>query len=176
MKPWLPKSSEIVLKHFGRAVKKVEFQMPDGSNSDFYIREEPVAVAVLALTKDQKFILVRQFRPGPMRILDELPGGYVGAAEDPIEAASRELLEESGYSGKIEFVTSCYDDAYSSMRRHCFVATNCEKVTEPSRENTKEEVPEIILATKDELLQNMRSGLMTDVEVAFLGLDFLKKL
>jgi 8-oxo-dGTP pyrophosphatase MutT (NUDIX family) len=42
-------------------------------------------------------VLIRQYRPGLDRILCEIPAGCVDAEESPLQAARRELLEETGY-------------------------------------------------------------------------------
>jgi len=148
--------------------------MPNGKESDFYIKREGSAVCTLALTRKKKVILVKQFRPGPQRILLELPGGYIDKDEKPKIAAARELMEETGYKGKIQFVTTCYDDAYSSMNRYCFVATDCKKANKAKLEEN--EFAEFVLLDLNEFRNLLRSGEMTDVEVGYLGLDYLELL
>jgi len=58
------------------------------------------AVNVVALTSDQKIILVEQFRFGIEATTLELPGGFVDLGEDKLIAAKRELQEETGYTGQ----------------------------------------------------------------------------
>ena len=53
---------------------------------------------VLALTKNNEAVLVRQYRHGVREMLLELPGGVVDDDENPLEGAGRELMEETGYS------------------------------------------------------------------------------
>lgn len=57
------------------------------------------AANVLALTKEGKIVMVKQFRFGIEEDTIEVPGGLVEKGEDPMVAAQRELLEETGYSG-----------------------------------------------------------------------------
>lgn len=121
--------------------------------------------------KIEKVILVKQFRPGPNEILLELPGGYVDEDEEPEVTMQRELLEETGYSGKVEFATTCYDDAYSTMERYCFVATECEKQAQQDLEET--EFAEVVQVSLNKFRDLLRSGKMTDIEVGYLGLDYL---
>ncbi len=168
---WEEVSREEAFSKYGKKIEKVDFKLPDGEASDFYIKKEGPAVGILALTKDQQVILVKQFRPGPKEILDELPGGYVDENETPKEATERELLEETGYKGKPEFVTIAYDCAYSTMNRHCVVVKDCEKVAEQKLDKT--EFAEVVLMSLEEFRELLKSGKNTDVEVGYIGLDYL---
>lgn len=171
---WKEISRETAFEKYGRGVERVIFKLPDGKEVDFYIKKEGPAVCVLPITKNKEIVLVKQFRPGPKKTFFELPGGFLNKNEDPIECASRELLEETGYRGKIELITDCYDDAYSSMHRYCLVAKDCEKVSKQKLESA--EFAEIKLMNLEEFRKLLRSGQMTDIEVGYLALDYLKLL
>lgn len=168
---WKELSRELVFQKYSRKIEKVIFMLPDGKKSDFYIKKEGPAAGVLAITKDKKVVLVKQFRPGPNETLSELPGGYVDPNEEPEVTMQRELMEETGYKGNVQLVTTCLDDAYSTMDRYCFVATDCEKVREP--QTGEHEFIELELVSLEDFRKLLRSGKMTDVEVGYLGLDFL---
>jgi ADP-ribose pyrophosphatase len=56
-------------------------------------------VNVIALTADDRVVLIRQYRPGVERVCLEIPGGMIDPGEDPCAAAARELAEETGYTG-----------------------------------------------------------------------------
>jgi len=174
IKKWKEIKRELAYKKYSRKIEQVVFELPDGTKSDFYIKKEGPASSILALTTDKKIILVKQFRPGPQEILNELPGGYVDPTEDSLAAAAREFTEETGYKGKLEFVGTCLDDAYSTMERYCYVATGCKKIGEP--QNTQTEQTEVVLMGLEDFREYLRQGRMTDVEVGYLGLDYLKLL
>ena len=87
-----------------RTLLKRTFELPDGKTADFDIIKSGAVVCTLALTPDKKVILVRQFRPGPEKIVTEIPGGFIDKGESPKAAAKRELLEESGYTGEFKFI------------------------------------------------------------------------
>lgn len=171
---WEPLSRELAFQKYGRKIEKVIFKLPDGTKNDFYLKQEGPAASVLPLTRSREVVLVKQFRPGPNEILPELPGGYVDENEEPEITMQRELLEETGYSGEVELVTTCYDDAYSTMERYCFVATDCKKLANQQLEET--EFAEVVLKSLNEFRELLRSGQMTDVEVGYLGLDYLELL
>ncbi len=70
-----------------------------GREHPFYRIELADAVHVIAVTADDKVVLVRQFRAGSAADSVETPGGLVEPGEDPLTAGARELLEETGYAG-----------------------------------------------------------------------------
>jgi len=171
---WEEISREIVFQKYNRKIEKVIFRLPDNKESDFYIKKEGPTVGILALTKNREVILVKQFRPGPNEILDELPGGYIDNEETPEQAGERELLEETGYKGNAHVVTAAFDCAYSTMKRFCIVVTDCEKVAEQKLDRT--EYAEVSLYSLEDFKNLLRSGMNTDIEIGFLGLDYLKLL
>jgi ADP-ribose pyrophosphatase len=69
----------------------------------YYSLRLPDYSAIIAITSDQRILAVRQYRPAVERYTIELPSGLVDPGESPAEAASRELLEETGYqAGGVE--------------------------------------------------------------------------
>lgn len=164
-------SREEVFNEFGRAIDKVMYRMPDGKHVDFYLRREGHPVVALALTKDNQIILAKQFRPGPATVLWEMPGGGKHPDESPEDALARELREETGYVGKVHFVTRCWADAYSDRHRYVFVVTECEKVSELIPDET--EFIDVVTVSVRDFRELLRKGLMTDVEAGYLGLDHL---
>lgn len=173
-KDWEELSRETVFSKYGKKVDKVIFKLPDGQELDYYIKKEGPAVCGLAITTDNKIILAKQYRPGPKKIVMELPGGYADLNEKIELSMARELLEETGYQGKVQLITTCLDDAYSTMERYCFIITDCQKVDQPKWDD--DEFIDIELVTVEEFKKILRSGQMTDVEVGFLALDYLKLL
>lgn len=173
MLAWIKQSEQPIKVGFRRLLSRV-FKLPNGTETEFVIKQEGPSVCILALTDTNDVILAKQFRPGPEHVLLELPGGGVEKDEMPVDAAKRELLEETGYAGDIQFVTYCVDCGYSTMIRACFVATNCRKITEPTPDEN--EFIETVLMPLPEFREHLRSGNLSDVEVGYLGLDFLKML
>lgn len=147
------------------------FRLPDGSRARWDILDSGDTVAVVAVTEAGRVVLARQFRPGPLVVLDELPGGFVDAGETPAQAAARELLEETGYAGDVRVVASTWLSGAATVRRFAAVATGCRPVAEPSRDAQEHCVPvEVGLA---EFRDHLRGGQLCDVDLAYLGLDAL---
>lgn len=90
-------------------------------------------VQVLALDKYENVILVDQYRyPGQGNFL-ELPGGTTNTIEeDPLTAAKRELLEETGYESEnwVQVGSHYPNPALQTNLCHIFVAKNCVKTSE----------------------------------------------
>lgn len=74
-------------------------QLPNGETATREIVRHPGAVAVLALLGD-RMLVVEQFRKPLERVQVEIPAGKLEPGEDPMEAAGRELEEETGYKAR----------------------------------------------------------------------------
>lgn len=71
-----------------------------GKEHDFYVLDAVNWVNVIAVTPDQKLVLVEQYRPGSNTVELEIPGGMMDPHEtDPVATGARELREETGYEG-----------------------------------------------------------------------------
>jgi len=83
------------------------------------------SVAVLAI-KNNKVLLIKQFRPPIGRWIIEIPAGRVEPGEQPEQAAVRELREEVGYEpGRLTKISSVYPSpGYSDEVIHIYLATD----------------------------------------------------
>lgn len=157
-----------------RKIISKTFIMPNGKEGDFEIKDEGKSVCALALTKDNAVILTKQFRVGPEKVLLELPGGGVMPDENLENAARRELLEETGYVGEMQYVGSSLTCAYSNRISNCFVATNCHRMQEQKLDPA--EFIEVIEMPLAEFRHHVRNGQLSDVGSAYQCLDFLNLL
>ena len=96
---WEILSSEYLIKRPWLTARCDSVKLANGViNDEFYILEYPDWVNVLAVTKDKKFLMIRQYRHGTGTINYELCGGCVDDDDSsPMAAAQRELMEETGY-------------------------------------------------------------------------------
>jgi ADP-ribose pyrophosphatase len=111
-------------------------------------------VSVVALTKQQEILLVRQYRPAIETYTLELPSGHVELGESPEEAAKRELLEETGHlANKIEFL-GCLapDTGRLSNRLWCYFAPD---VTPIQPKPSFEPGLELVVCSQADLLKSI---------------------
>ena len=88
-------------------VDRLQVQLPDGRTAIRDVVRHPGAVAIVALTDEGRICLVRQYRTALGRVTVEIPAGKLDPGEDPLECASRELLEETGMiAEKIAYLTT----------------------------------------------------------------------
>lgn len=157
---WQVVSSKYLFRRPWLTVRCDDMLLPNGNHiPEYYILEYPDWVNTIAITKEGKFIFVRQFRPGIGRTLYELCAG-VCEKEDasPMVSAQRELLEETGYGNGEwqEFMVVSANPGTHTNLTHCFLATNVEPVDVQHLEDT--EVLTVHLLTLDEVKQLLQDN------------------
>lgn len=111
---------------YNKTVLVKTIRMPDGLVETFFIDQDRDSVQILPITTDNQIITVVQYRPSLETEQCELPGGGIDPGEDTINAAERELKEEtSAISDEIIHLFSVHYSPYSTGVRHCFLAKNC---------------------------------------------------
>lgn len=176
MKAWEKLSSKEQKVGY-RTVTLKDFKMPDGRIEEYttWNKVGLIDVAIIALTQDYQVVIARQYRPGPERILDELPGGNADDGEDFAKAAMRELEEETGYiCESADYLGMNYRDAYTNAVGHYYIARNCEPRGLQKLDVT--EHIEIVLISIKELLGNAKTGKMSDSVAVLLAYNELEEI
>ncbi len=127
---WRIAHSETVLKDRWIDVRADQCVTPSGLNiGPYYVLSYPEWVHVVALTRADELVLVRQYRHGAGAVFLELPGGQADAADTELElTARRELAEETGYTAaRWQRVTTMHPNpATHANRLHFFLALDAE--------------------------------------------------
>lgn len=144
---WKKLSSRYLVKEKWATLRVDTCRMPDGRVvDDYYVLEYSGWVNVVAMTEDDKFILIKQYRHAVSEVIREVPGGCVDPGETPEDAAKRELLEETGYVfDKIEPLSVLYaNPATADNKTYAFLATGGKKVQEQHLDENEEIVVELV--------------------------------
>ncbi len=101
-------------------------KLPNGNVLNKEMVHSGEAVAILPLLDKNTIIMLKQFRPVIKRWQYEFPAGLIDRGETPVEAAKRELKEETGFTcGKIRKLTSVFSSpGFSDELIHLFVASD----------------------------------------------------
>lgn len=144
-------------------VDKVE--LPDGRiNPEYYVLEYPEWVNVIAIDDNGRFIMVEQYRHGLGEVFTELCAGVVEPGENPEDAARRELLEETGYTGgKWRLLNKiCQNPSTCTNHTHCFLAEGVRKTDSQHLDATEDVSVKLLseqevyaMLTNDEIKQSL---------------------
>ena len=116
-------------------------------------------VVIVAETPEKELVMIRQFRHGSGRIELEVPGGCIDRADsDPLEAAQRELLEETGFAGENPHIIGKVCPNPAIQHNTCYVVKidNVRRVSEPQLEDTED--IEHLVVPQSKVREFLRSG------------------
>ena len=141
-RPWKVITSEYLARRPWYTVRHECVELPNGRRiPDYYVFEYPDWVNVIAITPRREFVFVSQYR----HALGETDYELVAGVSEPtdasmLEAARRELLEESGYGGGQwrELMVIAPNPATQNNLTHCFVAEGVEPIGEQHPDATED--------------------------------------
>ena len=127
------------------------------------IVEHNGGAVMAALTEDKKLIMVRQYRKPAGKVILEVPAGKIDPGEKPMDAAIRELKEETGYTAsKVELLTEFYPSVgYSEEKLYLYLCTGLAPGETCFDENEAIDIEEIQL---DKLFKMAMCGEIDDAK------------
>lgn len=142
MEPWRILSRRVVYGARPYLEVSVEaVRLPDGRTiEDYHQIDAGSSATVVAEQADGRILLLRQYRHGVRRIGLALPGGRLDPGEEPLAAARRELLEETGYVARVwrqlpSYSTSC---SYGFGVNHYFHAAGLVRQGAPKSDDLEQ--------------------------------------
>ncbi|MBQ6400995.1 MAG: NUDIX hydrolase [Firmicutes bacterium] len=142
------------------------------------IVEHGGAAAAVALTEDERIVMVRQYRYACDRVVLEVPAGKIDPGEtDPEKVMIRELKEETGYTAKEIIPLGRINPSvgYSEEVIHLFLMRG---ITPGQQQLDEDEVIEVELMPFDEVYEMAASGQLEDaktIAAVFMAGHYLKK-
>lgn len=156
---WKVLSSEYLFTEPWLTIRRDKCELPNGKLMPaFYVQEYPEWASAFALTKDNKVVMIKQYRHGIEEITIEVPGGVVDNGEEPGAAIRRELMEETGYAfDAFEFLGKvCANPSTGDNYMHMYLAKGGEKVGEQMLDESED--VEVVIYSIDEVKQLIREN------------------
>ena len=160
MKPWKTNSRKTVMDEKPwLTVEHHTVELPDGrliTNWPWVIT--PDYINVVAVTEDERFLCFRQVKYGIDGPTLAPVGGYINEGEEPLAAAQRELLEETGYesSNWVSLGSYLVDPNRGIATGHLFLARQARYVTPRNADDLEEQ--ELRLLTREQIEVALDAG------------------
>jgi ADP-ribose pyrophosphatase len=168
LKPWqVLDSHEVFQAPPYIQVFRQKVRLPDGRVVDDYHQIRlPDFVLMVASTADGRILMERQYKHGVGEVTLVVPAGTMAPGEDPLAAARRELLEETGYTAEDwrsigSFVTH---GNYGCSKAYLFAAQKARAVAAPKSGDLED--MEILLMRPEELYAAVREGQVRSLSAA----------
>lgn len=173
--PWKVLNSEMVVDEKWYKLRRDEVELPNGVVlDDYYVSVRPDVVLTFPVTADNQVVFVRQYKHAAAAVFTELPGGVIDDHEtNPMEAARREMLEETGYtSDDMELVLEVIDNPTKDTNKiYFYLARNARQVaTQDLDESESIEVLHVPLHEVENMVMSGQINVSGSVALCLLAL------
>jgi ADP-ribose pyrophosphatase len=143
-----------------------EVELPNGNQSQREVVKHPGAVAILAVTPENKIVLVRQYRKPLNRSIIEIPAGKLEKGETPESCARRELEEETGYrSDQLVHLQSFYTSpGFADELIHVYFS---DSLTEGTVQLDEDEFVDLMEVSLDEAIELVKTNEIYDAKTVY---------
>jgi 8-oxo-dGTP pyrophosphatase MutT (NUDIX family) len=141
LRPWSVQKSTVLLERPWLKLREDRVTLPGHIETfDFNVVEMPEWVGILAVTEHEQLLFVEQYRHGCGRVSRELPAGVIDPGEEPLAAAQRELLEETGHAAQDwrPLIALLPEPNRFSTRAHFYFARGARRVGEQQPDATEQ--------------------------------------
>ena len=160
MQPWKTLSRRTILEHSQYlTVEEHSVELPDGRVlSEWPWVITPDYVDIVAVTEENKYLCFRQTKYAIKGVSLATVGGYLERGEDPLVAAQRELLEETGYEARdwIDLGHYPVDGNRGAGTAYVFLARGAHRVAEIDADDLEEQ--ELLLLDRSEAKGALLAG------------------
>ncbi|MBX0287335.1 NUDIX hydrolase [Haloarcula salinisoli] len=160
---WETLATDIAYSCPGFDIVHEDVTLPDGTETDFDFLREGDSVVVLPLTPESEVVVIEEWRQAVKRVNRALPAGSVESDDDePRDAVSRELREETGYEAETveHLYTAEPANGYADSVFHYFLAEGCEPTAEQDLDFN--ESIRVETTAFEDLLASVREGDLRD--------------
>jgi ADP-ribose pyrophosphatase len=161
LKEWNHKSTKSLFKNPWWEYLLDECFIPNGNQYEYHYVHTGGSVMVIPVTDKGKILMVKQYRYLNRHFSIEFPAGGMKPGQDPYKIARKELIEETGYEGKLEKI-GIFNPYNGITDENCHVFTASDLLKSDAETKDEQEDFEIIELTPPEIEEKMCSNEITD--------------
>lgn len=180
MSNWKVISSKVTAFDPWFKIQQDTVELPDGRQiKDYSMWQERGVAFTVPVTKEGKFILVKQYKHAAGKTVIEFPAGYIDEGEEPLAAAKRELLEETGYTADEFADLGVVTNNPTKVRGkiYVFLVENAHKVKEQQLDEYENiQVIEATVEEIDKMIASHQIWVTGTITAFFLALQKLGQL